>query len=419
MTARGVGGRRRRYAIVGAGWRGPAMFGAPLLGRYADVAELAALVDVNPIRLDAARTLLGQPVAAYTDLGAMLREVRPDTVIVATRDDTHAAVACASLEAGAGLILEKPMATTAEGIAAILDAERRTGLPVRVAFNYRYGPYVGRVRELLASGAIGEVLSVDFHWYLDRRHGADYFRRWHRRRERSGTLLVHKATHHFDLLNWWLDAVPERVIADADRRFYGPVRAERGPYCRACDVRDGCEFSLDLAADPQLRILYDGAEAADGYHRDGCVFDPEIDIPDTMNVLVRYASGPMLTYSLVAHAAFEGFRAAFNGRTGRLEIEMVDSGPERDRPHDPILVIRPDGAAEREEIPRIVEDHGGGDLELLDDLYRGPLEDPLARAAGSLAGARSVMVGVSALRSLETGAWVRPADLLPAVGPGR
>ena len=55
------------------------------------------------------------------------------------------------------------------------------------------------IKELLMSGAIGKVTSVDFSWYLDTRHGADYFRRWHRLRSKSGSLWVHKATHHFDL----------------------------------------------------------------------------------------------------------------------------------------------------------------------------------------------------------------------------
>jgi predicted dehydrogenase len=404
---------RRRYALVGTGVRGLEMFGAPILGRYADVAELVAIADPNPLRLEAAQRLLGVEVPAYTDVGRLLAERRPEVVAIASRDDTHAEVACRSLDAGASVVLEKPMATTAEGLARILAAERRAGKPVRVAFNYRYAPYAGRVRSLLAAGTIGEVLSVDFHWYLDRDHGADYFRRWHRLRERSGTLLVHKATHHFDLLNWWLDAVPERVIADADRRFYGPVRDRRGPYCRACEVRADCEFAIEIAADAELKALYVEAEAADGYHRDGCVFDPAIDIPDTMGVLVRYAAGTLLTYSLAAHVAYEGFRAAFNGRTGRMELEVLESGPGSDRASDPIVVIRPDGTVEQEAVPRAGDDHGGGDTALLDDLFRGPLEDPLRRAAGSLAGARSVLVGLAATRSLETGAWVRPADLLP------
>jgi len=417
------GTTRRRFAVVGSGSRGLEMFAAPITGAYADVAELVALVDPNPLRLDGALRLLGRSLPAYTDLDVMLGEQRPDTVVITSRDDTHAAIACRVLEAGADVIVEKPMATEPAGLAAMLDAERRTGRPIRVTFNYRYAPYAGRVRELLAAGVIGDVLSVDFHWYLDRDHGADYFRRWHRRREHSGTLLVHKASHHFDLLNWWLGAVPERVIADAATMFYGPTREQRGPDCRTCTVRTTCEFAIDITTDPELRTLYADAQSADGYRRDGCVFDPVIDIPDTMGVLVRYRSGIMLAYSLAAHVAYEGFRAAFNGRTGRMELEVLESGPGSDRDSDPIVVIRPDGTLEREEVARGGSDHGGGDTALLDDLLRAPGIDPLRRAAGSLDGARAAVVGMAALRSLETGAWVRVEDLVPGIGrapdPGR
>ena len=77
------------------------------------------------------------------------------------------------------------------------------------------------------SGAIGDVLSVDFHWMLDTSHGADYFRRWHGEKENSGGLMVHKSTHHFDLVNWWLSSIPEAVYASGHRKFYTPHQADR------------------------------------------------------------------------------------------------------------------------------------------------------------------------------------------------
>jgi predicted dehydrogenase len=96
------------------------------------------------------------------------------------------------------------MATTAAKCARILKTERRTGRRVDVAFNYRFAPTARAVKQLLRAGAIGDVVSVDFHWYLDVQHGTDYFRRWHAERASSGSLFVHKATHHFDL-NWYLE----------------------------------------------------------------------------------------------------------------------------------------------------------------------------------------------------------------------
>src|SRR5262249_53233987 len=157
-------------------------------------------------------------------------------------------------------------------------------------------------------GAIGRPLSVDFEWYLDRRHGADYFRRWHRRKENSGGLLITKATHHFDMVNWWLDDEPERVFPLGGRRVYGPVRGERGERCSTCAFTQSCEFFVDLRADPLLNSLYFEAEQHDGYARDRCVYAEEIDIEDTMNLVARYRGGAQLSYSLVAYSPYEGWR---------------------------------------------------------------------------------------------------------------
>ena len=103
------------------------------------------------------------------------------------------------------------MTTTPEKAQRILDACKRNGRHVRVTFNYRYSPPRTQVKDLLMNGDIGDVLSVDFTWLLNTVHGADYFRRWHSHKAISGGLMVHKATHHFDLVNWWLGAQPESV----------------------------------------------------------------------------------------------------------------------------------------------------------------------------------------------------------------
>jgi predicted dehydrogenase len=270
------------------------------------------------------------------------------------------------------------------------------------------------VKELLAAGTIGDVRSVDFHWYLDTDHGADYFRRWHRRMEQSGGLFVHKATHHFDLVNWWLDDHPAQVCAAGRLAFYGPTRAERGERCLTCAHTATCEFAWDLTADDDYRRLYLEQEAGDGYHRDGCVFDPEIDIYDTMSAIVRYERGAQMTYSLNAYAAYEGMRASFNGSTGRLEIEVIES---RHQAADEIRVYRflTEAPESVTVVPRIAQDHGGGDERLRDRLFRGAGEDdPLGHAAGVMDGAYSVLVGVAANRSVQTGGWVRIEDLLGA-----
>lgn len=402
----------RRYALAGAGARALRQFALPLAEQYTESAVLAGVYDLNPARAVYVARACGS-VPAFADFDEMLRVTRPDCVIVATVDRTHHDYIIRALDAGCEVISEKPLTVNAEKCRAILAAERRCGRRVLVTFNLRFVPYVTRVKELLRAGAIGRVLNVDLEWHLDRRHGADYFRRWHRRKENSGGLLVHKATHHFDMINWWLDEEPERVFAFGTRRFYGPTRAERGERCSTCRHTATCDFYVDYADDPLLRDLYFAAEAHDGYYRDRCVFDEEIDIEDTMTVAVRYAGGAQLSYSLVAYSPYEGWRATLTGTEGRLEVGIVQSGPDAETESDVITVYDARGGRSHHSIPRAAGEHGGADVMLRDRLFgTGARPDPLSHMAGSRAGALSMLIGAAANQSMETGLPANIADLL-------
>ncbi len=131
----------------------------------------------------------------------MIAEQKPDIVIVTTVDGYHHLYIIRGMELGCDVISEKPMTIDAGKCQKIIDTQARTGKRCTIAFNYRYSPPRTQVKEILMSGEIGEILSVDFHWMLNTFHGADYFRRWHSQKKYSGGLMVHKATHHFDLVN--------------------------------------------------------------------------------------------------------------------------------------------------------------------------------------------------------------------------
>ena len=422
---------RRRHALVGLGSRRE-FYQDGIEITHAASAELVAVCDVNPGRIELARARSagrGGPVPPgylAADFPRLLAETRPDVVIITTPDAAHAGYVITALEAGCDVITEKPMTTDADSCRRILDACRRTGRHCRVAFNYRYSPARTQVKDLLLRGIIGEVRSVDFHWLLNTHHGADYFRRWHARKDTSGGLFVHKATHHFDLVNWWLGAVPVAVSAAGARSFYTPETARRlglgGPQerCRGCAVAARCPFHLDLAADPRLRALYLDQEAHDGYRRDRCVFRADIDIEDTMSASVAYDSGALLTYSLNTYNAWEGYQVAFNGTAGRIEHSLVESvyrdgrevAPTPSGPEVRTRVIPLRGPAEELTPWRADGDHGGGDRLMLEEILApGAVADPYLRRADERAGAASILVGVAANRSLATGARVRLADL--------
>lgn len=442
---------RKRYAIVGTGSRA-GMYVRALSNTHADVGELVAWCDVNPVRMSHYAKLVadagGAEVAAYAaeDFATMLAEQRPDAVIITSPDYTHAHYICAALDAGVDAISEKPMTIDVASLQAIVDAVRRSKARLVVTFNYRYSPRNSIIRELIADGEIGDITSVHFEWLLDTAHGADYFRRWHREKNKSGGLLVHKSTHHFDLVNWWLGDVPRTVFALGGLRFYGDANATaRGLSPRPELSRDtdpaADPFHLELADDPQLRALYLDAENVDGYHRDQDVFAPGITIEDTLNLAVGYAGGAAMSYALTAYSPWEGYRVGFNGTEGRIELEViernavepasarvgkddaqavVDPSAQVDDAANQNSDLRPHGArvllqkqwqrAVEVAIPEGGGSHGGGDQMLLDDLFRGAGSDPLGRQSGYLDGIRSAVVGIAGNESLRTGAAVTVAD---------
>jgi predicted dehydrogenase len=405
-------GRKRRVALAGTGHRGAGTWGKELIANCGEWVELVGLCDSNSMRLERAREAIGTKAPGFSDLQAMLAATRPDTLVVATRDDTHDDFIVAALEAGVDVVTEKPMATTAEACRRILDAERRTGRRIDVAFNYRFSPTARKIKELLVSGAIGEIASVDFHWFLDVQHGADYFRRWHARLAHSGSLFVHKATHHFDLLNWFLGADPDEVFARGELRHYGRRGPFRGVRCKTCPHAKICPHFFDVSRDPWLDMLYEAPSAEDGYVRDACVFREEIDISDTMSAAIRYENGVQATWSLNTFMPIEGYHLAFNGERGRMELRQFERQAWDAGDGDEILLARNFGSAERIRVAHESGGHFGGDPALQKMLFAPEQPDPLGQRAGAMAGALSVLTGVAALDSALSGLPVKVKSLL-------
>jgi predicted dehydrogenase len=386
------------------------MFAKPLVRQLSENAKLCGIYDINPHRARLMGEQCGGGIPVFDDFDEMIRVSKPDDVIVTTIDRYHHEYIIRSLEAGCNAISEKPMTIDAEKCQAVLDAERKSGRKVTVTFNCRFMPYVVKVKELLASGVIGDIRSVHLEWQIAYSHGADYFRRWHRKMENSGGLLVHKATHHFDMVNWWVDDEPEKLYAFGDLKFFGPRREQRGERCQTCAYTATCPFYYDVKANDFTRQYYYEAEGHDGYFRDQCVFGDDIDIYDTMSVNVKYRRGALLSYSLTAYNAQEGWRAHFVGSEGRLEAESFHPDMQ-ERPYNDIRIYNRAGELQTIQVPKATGGHGGGDERLRKMIFVGGQDDPLGQQADSWAGAMSLLIGAGANRSIATGQPVVIADL--------
>lgn len=404
----------KRYAVVGVGQRAH-HFVEPLMRDYRAFGELTAICDSNGPAAEAWKREWGDwgralPVYAPGDFERMLREHRVDTVLVMCPDHLHDDYICRSLEAGCDAITEKPITTTPEKARRILDTQARTGRTCRVTLNYRYAPWNTTIKEILVSGAIGRIAAVNLRMCLGWEHGPSYFRRWHAQQEITGGLLIHKATHYLDLMNWWIGSVPKRVFARTSRHFFTPARAvemgltRRAGRCRDCPHETLCPFARDadvLSEPPEVEAA---RIQGDGYSRDLCVFRPEATIPDTMNVLVEYENGVSLNYLLAAFAA-PGTDCCFYGTHGRLE-----SG--RSKP----LVTPYYGDPYEVTPPKAEGGHGGGDPVLCRDLFHpDPLPDPLLRMADHHTGIWAAAIGMAANRCMQTNQAVEIRELIPGL----
>lgn len=409
--------KKKRIAIVGTGSRALGMWSKDVVQEYAPNVEFVGICDINPGRLDYFKKSTGFTCPLFTDFNKMMTQTKPDILIVTTVDSTHHEFIIKGMEMGADIVTEKPMTTDEDKCEAILQAEKRTGKKVIVTFNYRYSPHRAKLYELLRSGAIGDLTSVDFHWYLDTSHGADYFRRWHRLKEKGGTLWVHKATHHFDLLNWWIESDPAEVYATGSLDFYGKNNSFRHTHCRPCPHKNQCKFYFDITRHPKMVELYVDHEKHDGYLRDGCVWKEDINIYDKMAATIKYQNGVHVSYSLTTYSPYEGYRIAFNGTKGRIDAWIEESNPIEKKPYDEIVLTRNFGTREFIRVPHGTSGHGGGDKLLKDKIFGDVSEDPLNQEATVRDGALSILVGIAARKSCESGNLIKIADLT-SIKPG-
>lgn len=424
---------KKKYVIVGTGGRARFYYES-LATTYRETSDLLAICDLNHTRMEYTRNILTKELGyhdvkmyAAEDFDKMILENKPDYVLVTSMDRTHHRYIKRAMELGCDVITEKPMTMDDKKCKEILEAIEDTGKKLRVTFNYRYAPHNSKVRELIMNDTIGKVNHVHFEWFLNTSHGADYFRRWHRDKRNSGGLLVHKSTHHFDLVNFWLGTYPETVYAMGELMFYGRENAEERGITKFYDRVHGSEnakgdpFALVMEGNAQLEGLYLNAEKDDGYIRDQSVFGHNISIEDTMSVLVRYHSGAMMSYSLTAYSPIEGFRVVFTGTKGRMELEVSEAVYVNGQGHTSqegatkgkkITVYPMFDNSYEVEIPQADGGHGGGDPVLLNDLFGNPEPDPLNRAASHIDGVTSIMTGICANKSIASGLPVKVEDIL-------
>ncbi|MBN1379498.1 MAG: Gfo/Idh/MocA family oxidoreductase [Gammaproteobacteria bacterium] len=425
--------RKRRVALVGTGIRGTNFWGKNLVDNYGDVLEFVALCDINPGRVTFAKSFMNVSCPTFTDFDEMLEKVPLDLLLVCTTDATHDEFIVKGLNHDIDVITEKPMTTDETKCAAIVNAQRKSKSKLIMGFNYRYGHLFTELKDLLHKNEVGRLVSIDLNWYLNVHHGSAYFRRWHGERDKSGTLLLHKSAHHFDLLNWWIDSDPVEVHAFGALEFYGKNNPFRGKNCRDCRYTKKCQFYWDINETEFNQRLYTDNEKFDGYIRDNCLWRKEVDIFDKMVVQIRYANNVQVSYSLSTYSPYEGFRLAFNGFDGRMETWeglpwLEAQQTDQSKIYETGMAINQHSLKELDnfeisisenfkgyrqiKLPYIRRGHWGGDKVMTDAIFRGisPKKD-YGQAATVRDGSMAVLIGIAARKSIDEGRMIKITEL--------
>lgn len=348
----------KKLAVVGFGKRIRWM----LMQMDAFAADIKVVAAVDPreddIRKHAKPEEL-EGITFYTDIDIMLAEVEPDAVMIGTTCNVHTEYAIKVMALGLPLFLEKPVSIDREQLNDLYQASLTTKSQVVVSFPLRLSRQLAMVKDIIDSGAIGDVSNVQAVNNVPF-YGSNYFHGWMRNDSLTGGLWLQKATHDLDYLSYAIGRLPERIVAvESKNVFRGDMPA--GLYCLDCPIQDSCPESQKNLFYMQ-NIIDDMHKAEDWWDgRWQCSFAVDTGNHDSATAILQYADGSHLTYTqnFYARRAAAKRGARFIGYKGTLEFDFTND--------EVVLSHHLQPRVDRFTLESGEGGHHGGDTELLVD----------------------------------------------------
>jgi predicted dehydrogenase len=375
-------------AVVGAGDRGTDCARYAL--NFPERMKVVAVVEPDAFRRERLSRLHNIPVemqfTSYEALAA--RPKLADAVINGTPDRVHYPSALPLLERGYHMLLEKPIARTEAEVRGLLTAAARQKCVVMICHVLRYAPFYAKVKELLAGGSLGRVISMRTSENVSYHHMAAAFirGRWNNR-ERSNPMMLAKCCHDLDLIAWLFTGIaPARVASVGSLMQFRPENAPAGSAERClcgCRIEDKCQYSARLnyithplwgsyafeaiqhLPNPTVEDKLESLRTTNPYGR--CVWHCDNDVVDHQSVLIEFAGGATATHDMFCAVARPCRTLHLIAEKGEIEGNMEAGW---------LVVRRPNlGAGETwtEETVKLDvqgDGHGGGDERLVADFVR-------------------------------------------------
>ncbi len=354
--------KKFKFGIIGAGSRGILAFGNNLKNR-AD-AEVVALCDPNPVRMEESAAELGFKPNFYSSVTEMIKQEKLDAVVITSPDFCHEGNAVEALNAGVNVLIDKPLATTVAGCQNIVSAAEKAGKVIMIGFNLRHNAVLKKLKSIVDKGDLGRVFLIENREFYD--GGRTYMARWNRLYAKSGGLWIHKGSHDFDVFQWLLGfPKPVKVTSFAGVNVLNPQNipfevqpgTEVGPTCHACTYKDICPDGYKIA-DIENSPWSDTAAKVDGYSKDLCMYTSDKDTHDNGIAMVEYDNGARASHLECFITPISDRLYTVVGTKGQAEVSL----------HNRKIVVRPRWSQEvvTYEIPEEKGGHGGADPKLID-----------------------------------------------------
>lgn len=391
-----------RIGIIGAGGRGINAFGNIFQSQFADQARLLAVADPNRDRAAAGLEAIGAQADIHADYRAMLARKDIDAVVVTTPDYLHEEHCIAAFRRGKHVLVDKPLAISAGGCLRVIAAAHKARKILYMGFNLRHDVVLRRIKNMLAEGQLGRVFSMHAVEYYN--GGRTYMARWNRLKKYAGSLFIHKGSHDFDIINWFMQpARPVRVSCFANVFCLHPKGlpfktrpgVKPGPTCSACAYQAVCPDVNHLAiksfagvsADKlaaRNRMFDANAAKKDGYHKDLCIYLSDKDTHDQGVAIVEYDNGAVAMHSECFVTPLTDRLYRLDGTLGHLEASL----------HENRIEIRPRWSQDQSvhKLSRGAGGHGGADPHMCAE-FMNCIRQGLRPGASGIDGAWSVAIG--------------------------
>lgn len=405
--------------IIGAGGRGNTY--AKYAEKFPESMKIVGVSDILDHRLKSLSDKHG--VAPEMRFGHF-REVfasgkkLADAVVISTPDDRHFEPCMKALELGYDVLLEKPCAQTEKECRAILAQAKKYNRIVAVCHVLRYSPYFIAMREVLRSGAIGELVSIQHMEPIQYAHMAHSYVRGNWRSSKETTpIILAKSCHDLDMLRWLIDRPCKSIVADGSLHLF---KAENAPEGAPLKCTDGCPheatcpysaidiyvrkkahlhvFDLDGSQDPEQIMARLKDPSYDNYAR--CVYHCDNDQPDHYVTEMVFEGGKTAAFSMEAFTPTGGRRTRIMGTTGYIEgdgtkFTVTDFRTRRQQVWNKKISDIPEYRG---------SGHGGGDLALARDFVEAVAHQDPSRLSSTIdASIESHVMGFAAERSRKSG----------------